>query len=84
MLRDRGDVDQIGRRLGVAFIADGSVQGSASRLRLTVRRLRADDAVAIWANTFDFMAEDLSLVARSVAGRCPPRGDARRIADRAN
>jgi DNA-binding SARP family transcriptional activator/TolB-like protein len=67
MLRDGGDVDQTGRRLGVAFIADGSVQGSASRLRLTVRLLRADDAVAIWANTFDFMAEDLSRVARSVA-----------------
>ena len=67
MLRDGADVDQIARRLGVAFIADGSVQGGGSRLRLTVRLLRADDAVAVWANTFDFMPEDLPAVARSVA-----------------
>jgi TolB-like protein len=67
MLREGADVDQVGRRLGVAFIADGSVQGSATRLRLTVRLLRANDAVAVWANTFDFPAEDLPAVARSVA-----------------
>ena len=67
MLREGADVDQVGRRLGVAFIADGSVQGSATRLRHTVRLLRANDAVAVWANTFDFPAEDLPAVARSVA-----------------
>ena len=67
LLRDGADVDQVARRLGVAFIADGSVQGGASRIRLTIRLLRADDAVAVWANTFDFMQEDLPAVARSVA-----------------
>lgn len=66
-MRDGADVDQVGHRLGVAFIADGSVQGGAARLRLTVRLLRAEDAVAVWANTFDFMPEDLVAVARSVA-----------------
>lgn len=60
-------MDQVGRRLGVAFLADGSVQGTAERLRLTVRVLRAEDAVAVWASTFDFMKEDLAVVARSVA-----------------
>ena len=67
LLRDGVDVDQVARRLGVAFIADGSVQGGASRIRLTVRLLRAADAVAVWANTFDFMQEDLPAVARSAA-----------------
>ena len=67
LLRDGADVDQVARRLGVAFIADGSVQGGAAHIRLTIRLLRADDAVAIWANTFDFMPEDLPAVARSVA-----------------
>lgn len=67
LLRDGADVDQVARRLGVAFVADGSVQGVASRMRLTIRLLRADDAVAVWANTFDFMHEDLPAVARSVA-----------------
>lgn len=67
LLRDGADVDQLARRLGVAFIADGSVQGGLSRIRLTVRLLRADDAVAVWANTFDFTQADLPAVARSVA-----------------
>ena len=67
LLRDGADIDQVARRLGVAFIADGSVQGGASRIRLTLRLLRADDAVAVWANTFNFMQEDLPAVARSVA-----------------
>ena len=67
LLRDGADVDQVARRLGVAFVADGSVQGATSRFRLTMRLLRADDAVAVWANTFDFMEEDLPAVARSVA-----------------
>jgi DNA-binding SARP family transcriptional activator/TolB-like protein len=67
LLRDGADIDKVGRRLGVAYIADGSVQGNAERIRLTIRLLRAEDAVARWANTFDFRPEDLSVVSRSVA-----------------
>lgn len=67
LLRDGADIDKVGRRLGVAYIADGSVQGNAERIRLTIRLLRAEDAVARWANTFDFQPADLSAVSRSVA-----------------
>jgi TolB-like protein len=67
LLRDGADIDKVGRRLGVAYIADASVQGNAERIRLTLRLLRAEDAVTIWANTFDFMPESLPAVARSVA-----------------
>lgn len=67
LLRDGADIDKVGRRLGVAYIADGSVQGNAERVRLTIRLLRAEDAVARWANTFDFQPSDLSAVSRSVA-----------------
>lgn len=67
-LLDEGtDIDQVGRRLGVAFLADGSVQGNAARLRLSIRLLRASDVVAVWANTFDFLPEDLTVVSGSVA-----------------
>jgi TolB-like protein len=45
------------------------VQGDSSRLRLTIRLLRASDAVAVWAETFDFAANDMPMVARTVAGR---------------
>lgn len=67
LLEQGADVDQVARRLGVAYVADGSVQGGAARLRLTVRLLRAEDAVAVWANTFDFQSSDLNLVVRSVS-----------------
>jgi DNA-binding SARP family transcriptional activator/TolB-like protein len=67
LLQNGGDVDEVGRRLGVAFIADGSVQGSAEHIRLTIRLLRARDAVAVWANRFDFPPSDLAAVSKSVA-----------------
>lgn len=67
LLRDGADIDRVGRRLGVAYIADGSVQGDSERIRLTIRLLRAEDAVARWATTVDFMRGDLYAVSSSVA-----------------
>jgi TolB-like protein len=68
-LRDGRDVDEIGRRLYVAFIADGSIQGDSLRLRLTIRLLRANDAVAVWEERFDFAIGDMPAVARTTAER---------------
>ncbi len=43
-----------GRRLGVAYVVDGSVQRGLGRLRVTLRLVRTSDAVALWAGTYDF------------------------------
>lgn len=48
-----GDADNMGRRLGVAFIVDGGVQRGTGRLRVTLRLVRTADAMAVWAGSFD-------------------------------
>ena len=62
-----GDVDRIGRRLGVAFVVDGGVQRGSSRLRVTLRLVRTSDAVSVWAGTYDADAADPITAAQQVA-----------------
>lgn len=62
-----GDVDRIGRRLGVAYIVDGGVQRGASRLRVTLRLVRAADGVSVWAGTYDAEVADPMAAAQQVA-----------------
>jgi DNA-binding SARP family transcriptional activator/TolB-like protein len=52
MAGDGGDVDRLGRRLGVAYLVDGAVQ-HGSRLRVTLRLVRTADAMSVWAGTYD-------------------------------
>lgn len=62
-----GDVDRIGRQLGVAFVVDGGVQRAPSGLRVTLRLVRAADGVAVWAGTYDAAATDPMTAAKEVA-----------------
>lgn len=62
-----GDVDRIGRGLGVAWVVDGGVQQGPGQLRVTLRLVRAVDGVAIWAGTYDMDAADRLATARRVA-----------------
>jgi TolB-like protein len=81
-LQDGGDVAEIGRRLGVTYLLDGSVRHDARRLRITVRLVRAADGVTIWAQLFDARDADViaaeeriaAAVADSLRLRLPQRG----------
>ncbi|MGZ5552162.1 MAG: tetratricopeptide repeat protein [Chthoniobacterales bacterium] len=42
-----------GRKLGVSFVLEGSVQKAADRLRVSARLLRVADGTSIWSKTFD-------------------------------
>lgn len=53
VIRPGDDVDVIGRRLGVAYLIDGGVQRRAGQLRITLRLVRAADAVTLWADSYD-------------------------------
>lgn len=55
----RPDPGAAGRRFGVAHIVDGSVRHVGPRFRLTVRLVRTDDAVTVWAHSFDADTADL-------------------------
>jgi TolB-like protein len=62
-----GEIPAAGRRLGVAFLVDGGLQGRGGRLRLTLRLIRLRDAVAVWAGVFDPDTVDGSSAVRQMA-----------------
>jgi len=51
------DVRDIGRRLAVALVLDGSVQREGNRTRVTLRLVRVSNDVTVWARTFDTKSE---------------------------
>jgi TolB-like protein len=65
-------VDQVGRELGVHFVVEGSVKGSAGRVRVNVRLVQVRDQAQIWAKSYSREIGDLlvwqSEVAQEIAG----------------
>jgi serine/threonine-protein kinase len=53
------NVEQIGRRLTVRHLVDGSVQRKDERLRVNIRLVRVSDASTLWARSFDMDATEL-------------------------
>ena len=67
-LRDKAlDVREIGRRLGVATVLEGSVQRSGEQLRVTAQLVKAADGVSLWSQVFDRPAADIFAVQDEVA-----------------
>lgn len=68
---DELDVPQIARRLGVAYVLEGSVRRSGDRMRVTAQLIDAATNSHAWSQTYDRSVEDLFAVqdeiARSVA-----------------
>lgn len=54
-----GDVAEIGRRLGVATVLEGSVRKSGSRFRITAQLINAADGYHMWSETFDRELDDI-------------------------
>jgi TolB-like protein/cytochrome c-type biogenesis protein CcmH/NrfG len=53
------DLRQLGRELGVRYVLEGSVQGSAQRVRFNAQLLDAESGAHIWAERFDKPRTDL-------------------------
>jgi TolB-like protein len=62
-----GDAVCIGRRLKVAFVLDGAVQGDAEAWRITLRLVRTSDGAARWAGRYDMKAADGASALQRVA-----------------
>ncbi len=54
--------------LGVAYVLDGSVRKSGSRLRVAARLIRADDGFVVWSETYDRPFDDILMVQDDIAG----------------
>jgi serine/threonine-protein kinase len=56
------DVREIGRRLGVGAVLEGSVRKAGERLRITVQLIDVADGYHLWSERFDRGAEDIFAV----------------------
>lgn len=54
-----GDIAEIGRRLGVATVLEGSVRKSGSRFRITAQLINAADGYHLYSETFDREMDDI-------------------------
>lgn len=53
------DTAEIGKRLGVSLVVQGSLQRISDRIRITVRLVNAAARTQLWSNTFDCAADDV-------------------------
>lgn len=62
-----GDVREIGRRLNVAHILEGSVRRDSSRVRVTAQLVRTSDGFQLWSQNFDRPASDVVSIQENIA-----------------
>ncbi len=48
-----GDVREIGRKLGVSHIVEGSVRRDGEQVRVTAQLIRVADGIHLWSETYD-------------------------------
>ena len=64
---EAGDVRDIGRRLNVAHILEGSVRRDGDRLRVTAQLIRASDGFHLWSQTYDRPMSDAVSIQEDIA-----------------
>ena len=58
--KDKGlDVGEIGRKLKVKTVLEGSLRKAGSRLRITVQLINVDDGYHLWSERYDREMEDI-------------------------
>lgn len=56
------DIKEIGRKLGVQYLVEGSVRRAGNRVRITVQLIEAETGNHIWAERYDRDLEDVFAV----------------------
>lgn len=64
-----GNIAEIGRQLGVAYLLEGSVQKSGGSARVNVQLIKAAGDAHVWAETYDRKLLDVFAVESEVAER---------------
>ena len=62
-----GDVRQIGKKLGVKAILEGSVRKSGGRLRIAVQLIKVADGYHLWSKSFDEDLQDIFAIQDEIA-----------------
>jgi transcriptional activator of cad operon len=61
-------IADIAKKLGVAYVLDGSVRKSGARLRVAARLIRADNGYVVWSETYDRPQGDILWIQDDIAG----------------
>jgi TolB-like protein len=71
------DVRDVGRRLGVRYVLEGSVRQAGGQLRVTGQLIEAETGSHVWADRFDAVMTDVfevqDRITTAVAGALAPR-----------
>ncbi len=62
------DLRDIGQKLGVDNILEGSVRKSADQVRITAQLVKAGDGFHLWSETYDRTLDDIFAVQDDIAG----------------
>jgi len=67
------DIGEVGAKLNVSTVLEGSVRKAGNRLRITAQLVNVDDGYHLWSERYDREMEDVFAIqddiARSIAGR---------------
>ncbi len=61
------DIKEIGRRLDVDSILEGSVRKSGNKLRITAQLINVDDGYHVWSDRYDREMEDIFTIQDEIA-----------------
>jgi serine/threonine protein kinase len=61
------DAPTLARRLGVEYLLEGTVRGSAEQLRVTTRLIRAADGFELWSQVFDRSGNEILNLEEDIA-----------------
>jgi len=66
------DIHELGRKLNVATVLEGSVRKAGDRMRITAQLVNVEDGYHLWSQRYDFSLEDVfeiqDEIASSIAG----------------
>ena len=61
------DVQEVGQKLGVQTLLEGSVRSSADKLRVMTRLVNAETGYQVWSHDYEFQTKDLFQVQDAIA-----------------
>jgi TolB-like protein len=61
------DLRDVGRKLGVANVLEGSVRRDGNHVRITAELIKADDGFQLWSQTYDREIKDIFTVEDEIA-----------------
>lgn len=63
------EIGEIGRRLNVGHVLEGSVRKSGDRVRITAQLIRVDNGYHLWSDTYDRDLDDIFVVQDEIAAK---------------